>query len=188
VRVVAATNRDLAREVEKGGFRADLYHRLAAFPIHVPPLRERREDIPVLAAHFLDGARRRLGLGRVTIAPGASARLAAADWPGNVRELENVLSRAVLRSSFGVELGRPVTVDLPHLDMGEAVPAAPASAPEPPAAEPALPLAASVDAFKRRRIEDAVRRNGGSWAGAARDLGLHRANLHHLARRLGMKS
>src|SRR6185369_12473711 len=75
VRVVAATNRDLPLEIEAGRFRADLYHRLAAFPIRVPPLRERPEDVPVLAAHFLDTARRRLGLGRVALTPDARERL-----------------------------------------------------------------------------------------------------------------
>ena len=108
VRVVAATNRDLAREVERGRFRADLYHRLAVFPLRVPPLRERREDIPLLAAHFADAARRRLGLGPVRLSDAVRARLVAADWPGNVRELENVVSRAVLRAAALAEPGATV--------------------------------------------------------------------------------
>jgi anaerobic nitric oxide reductase transcription regulator len=189
VRVVAATNRDLPKEVEAGRFRADLYHRLAAFPIRVPPLRERPEDVPVLAAHFLDTSRRRLGLGRVTLTSDARERLVAADWPGNVRELENVVSRAVLRASWGIDRGQPVVVAEQHLDVAPAARAADAGAESAlPAGGPPMPLADAVDAFKRRMIEDAVARNGGSWAAAARDLGLHRANLHHLARRLGLKS
>jgi anaerobic nitric oxide reductase transcription regulator len=96
VRIIAATNRDLISEVERGRFRADLYHRLAVYPIRVPALRERREDIPLLATHFADSTRRRLGLGPLRLGEDVRERLAAADWPGNVRELENVVNRAVL--------------------------------------------------------------------------------------------
>src|SRR5512143_518093 len=103
VRIVAATNRNLEREVEGGRFRADLYHRLAVFPLRVPPLRERRDDIPLLVAHFADEARRRLGLGPLRLPDEARERLVAADWPGNVRELENVVSRAVLRAAWNRE-------------------------------------------------------------------------------------
>jgi anaerobic nitric oxide reductase transcription regulator len=189
VRVVAATNRDLAREVERGRFRADLYHRLAVFPLRVPPLRERREDIPLLAAHFADGARRRLGTGPVRLAEAVRARLVLADWPGNVRELENVVSRAVLRAAKGVEPGSAVHVGLEHLDIGDIPPAAPAEAadPVPEPARAALPLAARVRELQRSSIREALGRSGGSWAGAARELGLHRSNLHHLARRLGLR-
>ena len=99
VRVIAATNRDLRAAVAAGRFRADLFHRLAVFPVAVPPLRERREDIALLAAHFADGTRRRLGAPPVRLGEDAHAALAAADWPGNVRELENVVSRGVLRAA-----------------------------------------------------------------------------------------
>ena len=101
MRIIAATNRDLLAEVERGRFRADLYHRLAVYPIRVPALRERREDIPLLATHFADSTRRRLGLGPLRLGEEVRERLAAADWPGNVRELENVVSRAVLRAAAG---------------------------------------------------------------------------------------
>lgn len=189
VRVIAATNRDLPREVERGRFRADLYHRLAVFPLRVPPLRERREDIPILATHFVDAARRRLGVGRLRLSDEARERLVAASWPGNVRELENVLSRAVLRAAWGRRDDERIVVEAAHLDLGPA-PDAPVPAVEPrPAdspAEPPSPLADRVDAFRRREISDALERNGGSWAGAGRELGLHRSNLHHLARRLGI--
>jgi anaerobic nitric oxide reductase transcription regulator len=186
VRVVAATNRDLEREVERGRFRADLYHRLAAYPLRVPPLRERREDVPLLSAHFADAARRRLGLGPVRLSEAVRARLAAADWPGNVRELENVVSRAVLRAAAGLGPDAAVTVDLPHLDL-----AAGAAPPKPEPPEPPVPagrpLAGCVRDYQRRMIRDAVERNRGSWAAAARELGMHRGNLHHLARRLGLR-
>ena len=185
VRVVAATNRDLAAEVERGRFRADLYHRLAVYPIRVPPLRERREDIPLLATHFADAARRRLGLGPLRLSEEARARLAAADWPGNVRELENVVSRAVLRAAAGQPPGAPVVVGRAHLDVGPASSAGEARGASP--ARAAGPLREQVDEFQRRVIREAVERNGGNLAAAGRELGMHRANLHHLARRLGLK-
>jgi anaerobic nitric oxide reductase transcription regulator len=186
VRVVAATNRDLQREVERGRFRADLYHRLAVFPLRVPPLRERREDVPLLGAHFADAMRRRLGLGPVRLSDAVRARLAAAEWPGNVRELENVVSRAVLRAAAGREPQAAVTVEPAHLDLG--APAAPAP-PEPLATlrAPGRPLAERVREYQRRAIEEAVARNAGSWAAAARELGMHRSNLHHLSARLGLR-
>jgi anaerobic nitric oxide reductase transcription regulator len=188
VRLIAATNRDLEREVARGRFRADLYHRLAVFPLRVPPLRERREDVPLLAAHFVDTARRRLGLGPVRLSEAVRTRLVAAEWPGNVRELENVVSRAVLRASAGRDVSGPIVVDLVHLDLIPAAALTPAlaEAPEPAAARP-RPLRERVLDYQRRLVREAVARNGGSWAGAARELGLHRSNLHHLARRLGLR-
>ena len=186
VRVIAATNRDLVAEVERGRFRADLYHRLAVYPIRVPALRERREDIPLLATHFADAARRRLGLGPLRLGDEVRAQLAAADWPGNVRELENVVSRAVLRAAAGKPRGAAIVVGLAHVDVA----AGPARA-EPVAEVTPAPsggeLREQVDAFQRRLIHEAVERNGGNKAAAARELGMHRANLHHLARRLGLE-
>lgn len=191
VRVIAATNRDLQQEIARGRFRADLYHRLAVFPLTVPPLRERREDIPLLASHFADVARRRLGLGRVRFAPEAQERLAAADWAGNVRELENVISRAVLRASAQGVTGAAVTVDTLHLDVGDASDRGranePAAAGTIPTVDPSEPLRVRVDRFQKQQIQQAVERHSGSWAAAARELGLHRSNLHHLAQRLGLK-
>ncbi len=185
-RVIAATNRDLEREVEAGRFRADLYHRLAVYPLRVPPLRERTEDIPLLAAHCLDQARRRLGLGPLRLSPGAREALMAADWPGNVRELENVLNRAALRARAAVKDRETVVLEPEHLDLPG--PGASAEAPRsrPGAAAVAGPLRARVKEFQRRSIEEAMARHDGSWAAAARELGMHRSNLHHLARRLGL--
>jgi anaerobic nitric oxide reductase transcription regulator len=188
VRVIAATNRDLDREVEQSRFRADLFHRLAVFPLRVPPLRDRREDIRLLASHFVDRARRRLGVGRVRVADDAFVRLAAADWPGNVRELENVISRAVLRASFGRGANEPILLDAAHLEPAPESTRAPArEEPAPGAAAPPLPLRVRVRAFERQMVREAVARHGGNWAAAARELGLHRSNLHQLAKRLGLR-
>lgn len=105
VRVIAATARDLLKEVQAGRFREDLYYRLAVVPIHIPPLRERPEDIPVLVEHFLKKTRERLGINRsVAFSPEAMRLLIAYTWPGNVRELENVVERAVVLCDSG-EIG-----------------------------------------------------------------------------------
>ena len=101
VRVIAATNHDLKRECEAGRFRRDLFYRLSVFPIELPPLRDRPEDIAPLAAHFLKLATRRLNFPEVVLTDGALQQLAAYDWPGNIRELRNVIERAVILSQRG---------------------------------------------------------------------------------------
>jgi DNA-binding NtrC family response regulator len=98
VRIVAATNRDLAEDVASGRFRSDLYYRLNVFPIEVPPLRQRREDIPALVEHFMARASRRIGKTFTRIAPDALAKLVAYDWPGNIRDLQNTIERAAILS------------------------------------------------------------------------------------------
>ena len=193
VRILAATNRNLEAEVAAGRFRADLYHRLAGYPIHVPPLRDRRQDIPLLAAHFLDLGRQRLGLGPVRLTEEARERLMGADWPGNVRELENVIGRGVLRAARR-QTGRagPLLIGVEHLDL-EPVETQPAVAEPAGGSQPGegrvstLTLADRVEAFRRQEIVAAVKRYRGNWAAAARELGLHRSNFHHLAKRLGIQ-
>lgn len=188
VRLIAVTNRDLKAEISAGRFRADLYHRLAVYPIHTPALRERREDIPTLAAFFLDTWRQRLGLGPVRLTDEARERLAAAEWPGNVRELENVISRGVLRASARSR-GKDsvVLVQAGDLDLQKAVRETHSAESEPAVAGRPMSLAERVDEFRRRAISEALRRHSGSWAAAARELGMHRSNLHHLALRLGLR-
>jgi DNA-binding NtrC family response regulator len=106
IRVITATNRDLAAEVEGGRFREDLYYRLNVIHIHMPPLRERRDDIPALVEHFLVKYRHAPGAIPTTISEEALSRLTEHDWPGNVRELENAIERAVVLSR-----GNPITVE-----------------------------------------------------------------------------
>jgi len=203
VRVIAATNRDLQREVEQGRFRVDLYHRLAVFPLHIPPLRERSEDIPLLSGWFLDLARRRLGLGPVRLHDVARRRLIAGSWPGNVRELDNVLCRAVLhayaeRGDAADDGEAALVIEPAHIGVVEGVETAAAPAPArgggaSEAVEADLPwrpgehLRDAVDEFQRRVIRRAVEQADGNWAAAARALGMHRSNLHHLATRLGLR-
>ena len=188
VRVLAATNRDLEAEVTAGRFRADLFHRLHVYPLQVPPLRERRNDIPLLAGHFADQARVRLGLGPVRLNEAAREALLTQPWPGNVRELENVVFRGVLRAADRVPRGEAVRVDVDDLGLergGEALVLRPSV--EFQAAEPSASFRARVEAYERRIIEEAVAASGGNWAEAARRLGIDRSNLHHLARRLGLR-
>jgi anaerobic nitric oxide reductase transcription regulator len=182
VRIVAATNRELDAEVAGGRFRADLFHRLSVYPIHVPPLRERADDILLLAGFFLDEARIRLGLGAVRLAADARAVLVEHDWPGNVRELEHTILRAALRAAGG-RRRETVVIDASALDLTRTRSASVvASTP----INTQLPLEQAVEDLKRRCIADAIERCNGNWARAARQLGLDRANLHRMAKRLGM--
>ncbi len=184
VRVLAATNRDLAAEVKAGRFRADLFHRLMVYPLHVPPLRERGDDVLILAGHFAAQARMRLGTGPIRLTPAARERLLAYDWPGNVRELEHGILRAAIRAAEG-HPGQPILLDAPHLglDGGDSAPPVPA----PIAGFVPLPLAGAVERFQREYVTATVASCGGNWAEAARRLGVDRGNLHRLARRLGLK-
>lgn len=190
VRLLAATNRDLAGAVKKDRFRADLFHRLNVYPIHVPPLREHPEDIPLIAGRFCEVVRRQLGVGTVRFRPDTFSALQSYAWPGNVRELENVIARAVLRSS-AERIGEELVVVAPHHLGGEL------SSPESPAVRKswmdgrtalAKPLKAAVEDFQRDLILSAVDNNSGNWAAAARQLGINRSNLHKLAKRLGVKN
>ncbi len=186
VRIIAATNRDLAAEVVAGRFRADLFHRLSVYPIPVPPLRQRRDDILLLAGFFLDEARIRLGLGAVRLTADARAALVIHDWPGNVRELEHAILRAALRAANG-RRRETVVIDATALDLPAAAPTILQATPAPPEADQ-MSLEEAVDALKRQRIGDMVDRCHGNWAEAARRLGLDRGNLHRMAKRLGMRS
>lgn len=189
VRVIAATNRDLEQAIAAGRFRADLYHRLNVYPVRVPPLRDRREDIAPLAGWFCEQAKRRLGLGPVRLSEAARRRLVEESWPGNVRELENVIARAVLRAAQHLGPGEPVVLEPAHLGSEfEASPMPPVvQEPERAVSGSAATLREAVDAYQRQLILRAVHEQGGNWAAAARALGMHRANLHHLAQRLGLR-
>ena len=110
VRIVAATNRDLKKAVAAGRFREDLYYRLNVFPIQVPPLRERMDDIPLLAKHFVELSTRELKCAKPRLTRAAVAKLQNYDWPGNVRELRNVIERAVILARGGaLDFDLPIT-------------------------------------------------------------------------------
>jgi anaerobic nitric oxide reductase transcription regulator len=188
VRLLAATNRDLTTEIAAGRFRADLFHRLNVYPLLVPPLRARGEDIPLLAGYFCDVARRRVGTGPVRLDKSAIDALAAYAWPGNVRELENLISRAVLRLSARVPRGEPVVVTSRHLatDLGHLEAQAPETAPPAQSVRPPSLKQATL-AHQRELVERALAAERGNFAAAARALGMDRGNFHRLARRLGVR-
>ena len=118
VRVISATNKNLEEEVKKGNFREDLYYRISVYPIHLPPLRERREDIPQLVAYFLDRFNKKLNRRIKRVSDRALEHLINYDWPGNVRELENIMERSMLNCSGEVLLPEhlPITITAYELD------------------------------------------------------------------------
>jgi two-component system response regulator HupR/HoxA len=180
VRVVAATNRDLRKEVELGRFREDLFYRLRVVEIHLPALRERREDIPTLAHHFLDRVNAKLGRRLEGFTNAAMERLARYDWPGNVRELENEIERIVALAGDA----ETVTADMlsPHVrGTGAAEPA-----PHSEGAAREWNLAVAVDQLKTRMIVDALGEEG-SKTRAAERLGIPRQSLQKMMKRLGLR-
>ena len=178
VRVVAATNRDLAAEVEKGRFREDLYYRLQVIPILLPPLRERRSDIPVLVQHFLDKYNAKHEGRRCTIADDAMVHLWEYDWPGNVRELENLVERLVVLSEDGL-------VQVDHLPPNIRSFISEKKIPRPSLTEEGIDLNKAVEEFEYRLIDEALRRTKGNKQAAARLLGLKRTTLVAKLRRKG---
>jgi two-component system, NtrC family, nitrogen regulation response regulator NtrX len=181
VRVIAATNKELRAEVSAGRFREDLYFRLLVIPIHIAPLRERRDDVTLLVQHFLARTHARTGLRPPVIADDAMQALASHPWPGNVRELGNIVERlAILYPGTTVDAARIRTVL-----VGSPAPAAGAP---PPAFDPAdeRPLAERVDEVERSIILGALDAADGNVADAARRLRTDRPNLYRRMRRLGL--
>ncbi|WP_312373988.1 nitric oxide reductase transcriptional regulator NorR [Pseudomonas oryzihabitans] len=184
VRIIAATNRDLAECVRAGRFRADLYHRLSVYPLAVPAMRERGRDVLLLAGFYLEQNRARLGLRGLRLTSAAQRTLLAYDWPGNVRELSHLISRAALKAHAGSEeRGGILTLDSDQLDL----PLGTASLPEEDTALPPTSLREATDAFQRQTITLALEQHGQNWTLAAAALDLDRANLARLARRLGLR-
>jgi two-component system response regulator AtoC len=167
VRVVASTNRDLAADARAGRFREDLYYRLAVVEIVVPPLRDRREDIALLAAEFARRYAERFGAKDVRLSPELVATLVRAPWPGNVRELENAMARMVALSSGGEIPGSAfAATSAPSVEPGEE-----------PALPGALTLREHLEAVERSLIANALAELGGNQSAAARKLGLSRSAL-----------
>jgi DNA-binding NtrC family response regulator len=168
VRVVASTNSDLEADVQRGRFRADLFYRLNVVRITVPPLRERKEDIPPLARHFIGEIATRLGREAPELPAVAVARLAAYHWPGNVRELRNAVERAmILDPSHGLE----------SLDLAQEGAPLPLAAAAAPTADRELNLRESLNRLERELLLEAQRRAGGVRKEAARLLGIDPRNL-----------
>jgi DNA-binding NtrC family response regulator len=175
VRIVAATNRDLRAEIAAGRFREDLYFRLAVIPIHLPPLRERREDVLPLASHFLAHWNRELSRSVAGWTPEVERWLLAHAWPGNVRELENAIER-------GVVLARGDRIGFDDLLID-----APGEEPQPEAgATSGASLQEFLDAAAAERIRRVLEQTAGKRVETARRLGIDRATLYRLMRRYGI--
>ncbi|MEI7901945.1 MAG: sigma 54-interacting transcriptional regulator [bacterium] len=183
VRIIAASNSDLEQAMRDGRFRRDLYHRLAVFPIHLPPLRERPEDIPLLAAYLVTRKARQLKRRIEQIPDNVLARLTAYDWPGNVRELDNVLERALILSP-----GTTLTLEAIHLR-----PVSPGQTPRRPLRHEAAPEAGAGDtlqACERAHILSVC--TSTSWkikgpGGAAKILGLNPGTLYSRMKKLSVR-
>jgi DNA-binding NtrC family response regulator len=171
-RVIAATQRDIDADVAGGRFRRDLYHRLAVLRIALPPLRDRREDLPHLVRRFVDELRPG---GGVEVPADAIALLGDYDWPGNVRELRNTVARALALAPEA----RRLSADLLGL--------APPDSAGPPAQGPELPFRESKErllgAWEREYLAGLLRRTGGNVSEAARRSGIDRGHLHHLLKK-----
>jgi transcriptional regulator with PAS, ATPase and Fis domain len=170
VRVLAATNRDLTVEVEKGRFREDLFYRLQVIPIVVPPLRERRSDIPDLVNHFLEKHNQQRPTQKSYITPDAMVYLWEYDWPGNVRELENLIERVVILSEDG-------RIDVDSLPSNIRSFISDKKIPRPELTDEGIDLNQAVEEFEYRLISEALRRTKGNKQAAAKLLGLKRTTL-----------
>ncbi|HUJ58673.1 MAG TPA: sigma-54 dependent transcriptional regulator [Kofleriaceae bacterium] len=187
VRVVSATNRNLEKMIEDGEFREDLYYRLNVFPINLPPLRDRLDDLPVLVHHFVAKFSRQMGVPPAGVSADATAKLREYNWPGNVRELENIIERAMILAK-----GAPLSAG--HLDFGRRV--APVTANQSgsvpvlaasPGGEDGKSLAERLLDSERKEIVAAVEKSRGNIASAARILGINRSTLYYRLRKHGLE-
>ncbi|MCP4048635.1 MAG: nitric oxide reductase transcription regulator, partial [Gammaproteobacteria bacterium] len=185
VRIIAVTNKNLKEEVVQGRFRADLFHRLSVFPIKVPPLRERENDIALLTGFFVEKCRVKLGISSLRISLPGLNQLSEYAWPGNVRELEHCISRAAIHAK--AESGSDsVLISDYHFDISDD-PVARVDKARATALTGYESLRQATDAFQHDYISHVVDDCRGNWADAARTLGVDSGNLHRLAKRLGLK-
>ena len=175
VRIIAATNVDLRAALEQGTFREDLYYRLNVVPLNIPPLRERKEDIPFLVEHFVEKLSKDLGSPVTGISRSAVARLMDYSWPGNVRELENVVERSIVLASS-------TTLDAADIRL-ESAPAQRAHA---MAANSFLPDGLTLDQYEQQLIKEALKRANGNKSQAARLLGLTRNAFRYRLDQMGI--
>ena len=175
VRIISATNKDLLKEVEKGNFRKDLFYRLNVIPIDLPPLRKRRNDIPLLISHFLDRARKDNNTAVPEFSKDAVRVMMDYDWPGNVRELQNAVQFAIVRCKQNEIMPMDLPMELRSLDP-DACPEPPSPAPSPPAAP--RPPARKGGKLDLASVQEALKITGGNKAKAARYLGVGRATLY----------
>lgn len=180
VRIVAATNRQLEKEVEAGTFRADLFHRLNVFPIHVPPLRSREGDIPVLAGYLLEKVRQQFNAPNLHVHPKVLTQMEKHPWYGNVRELEHTLTRAALHA---IQQGA-VTILSTHFDASLNLDDVKNTSQFLP--QQSQPMRDLVERYQHELIEHALRLNDGVWAKAAQFLQMDRGNLYRMGKKFGI--
>ncbi|SGY92588.1 Anaerobic nitric oxide reductase transcription regulator [Moritella viscosa] len=188
-RIIAATNKDLKEEVLAGRFRADLYHRLSVFPITVSPLRERGEDIILLAGFFIERCRSKLQLSHLSLSSTSQAILMNHPWPGNIRELEHSINRAAILARAEAKdeyvLLQPAHFKLEHFSVGVTD----------TTEQPIMPITSipvdnlrdATEQFQRQLISKALKENNNNWAATARHLSVDVGNLHRLAKRIELK-
>lgn len=209
-RIISATNRQLQEQVRQGSFRADLYHRLSVYPVHVPALRERGSDVLILAGRFLELNRARLGMRSLRLSESAERALCEYSWPGNVRELEHVISRAALRTvSLGANRNEIITIRPEllalestsndhdnflsstcfHVSDSQSIRQVESTYPSRTQAEQkhTQSLREATEFFQRKQIRERLEQHNGNWAATARSLELDTSNLHKLAKKLGLK-
>ena len=179
VRVIAATNQDLSAMVSEGRFREDLFYRVSVFPLEIPPLRGRKEDIPLLARHFLDRLRQSMGGHIESISPQALQKLENHDWPGNVRELENAMERAFILETSGEITGENVLTPSGVSVRPKAVPGIP---PE------GLDLDSYVENLQKDYFQEALRRTNGVQVRAAELLGIPYRSFRHYMQKFKINS
>lgn len=188
-RIVAATNRNLLEHVKRGEFRADLYHRLSVYPLQIPALKDRDQDILLLAGFFLEQNRSRLGFRSLRLDETTEQLLMNYEWPGNVRELEHVISRAAIKALSSGVCKKDIVTLQSHFFTGLS---------DRPADEEqrsndlklptqVLPLKKAIEQTQRNAIQQALQITNQSWTQAAKLLGVDASNLHKLAQRLGLK-
>ncbi len=194
VRIIAATNRNLQREVEKGSFRSDLYHRLNVYPIKIPALRARRGDVEILTGFFIEKIKRKLGIKQLKTSADVIQYLSHYNWPGNVRELEHLLSRAALKA-LSEQKNKAIvkirltdcdnltnTVNTNQLNMIDAV-----TTNKGASTLNSINLRQEVNDFQKKLISRILTEEKGNWSSAAKRLDIDRANLNRLAKRLDIK-
>lgn len=188
-RIIAATNKDLKEEVLAGRFRADLYHRLSVFPITVSPLRERGNDILLLAGFFIERCRSKLQLRHLSLSSTCQATLMSYSWPGNIRELEHsinraaILARAEAKDEYVILHPSHFRVEPFSMDVTDAIE-------QPKVASDNIPtdnLRDATEQFQRQLINKTLKDNSNNWAATARQLSIDVGNLHRLAKRIQLK-
>ncbi len=184
VRVIATSNRDLQHEISVGRFREDLFYRLAVVPLRVPSLKERREDIPVLAAHFLARSAELSGIAGRELSADAMAALQAYDWPGNVRQLRNLMDWLLIMAPGGA--GDPIRAEMLPPEVGRTAPAVLTI--DPSADIMALPLREARDLFETQYLQAQLLRFGGNISRTAGFVGMERSALHRKLKQLGVNS